>query len=60
MTAERGAVAASPPTGQVRVRTAHVVSSQQKAVLRIVRNLAIFNGGVIALIGIYAWSHAMS
>ena len=26
------------------VRTAHVVSSQQKAVLRIVRNLAIFNG----------------
>jgi len=29
----------------------HVVSSQQKAVLRIVRNLAIFNGGVILLIG---------
>jgi len=36
------------------VRTAHVVSSQQKAVLRIVRNLAIFNGVVIALIGLYA------
>jgi len=41
------------------VRTAHVVSSQQKAVLRIVRNLAIFNGGVILLIGAYAWFHAM-
>ena len=41
------------------VRIAHVVSSQQKAVLRIVRNLAIFNGGVIVLIGTYAWFHAM-
>jgi H+-transporting ATPase len=41
------------------VQTAHVVSSQQKAVLRIVRNLAIFNGGVILLIGIYAYAHAM-
>jgi H+-transporting ATPase len=41
------------------VRTAHVTSSQQKAVLRIVRNLAIFNGGVILLIGVYAWTHAM-
>jgi H+-transporting ATPase len=41
------------------VRTAHVVSSQQKAVLRIVRNLAIFNGGIIVLIGIWAWLHAM-
>ena len=41
------------------VRTAHVASSQQKAVLRIVRNLAIFNGGVILLIGVYAWTHAM-
>ena len=30
------------------VRTAHVVSSQQKAVLRVVRNLAIFNGFVVA------------
>ena len=29
------------------VRTAHVVSSQQKAVLRVVRNLAAFNGVVI-------------
>ena len=41
------------------VRTAHVVSSQQKAVLRIVRNLAIFNGVVILIIGAYAYFHAM-
>jgi H+-transporting ATPase len=41
------------------VRTAHVVSSQQKAVLRIVRNLAIFNAGVILLIGAYAYTHRM-
>jgi H+-transporting ATPase len=41
------------------VRTAHVISSQQKAVLRIVRNLAIFNGAVIFLIGVYAFTHAM-
>ena len=37
------------------VRTAHVVSSQQKAVLRVVRNLATFNGVVIALLVAYAW-----
>ena len=37
------------------VRTAHVVSSQQKAVLRIVRNLAMFDGAVILLIGVYAY-----
>src|SRR5487761_178478 len=37
------------------VRAAHVVSSQQKAVLRVVRNLAAFNGVVIlALVG-YAY-----
>jgi H+-transporting ATPase len=41
------------------VRTAHVVSSQQKAVLRIVRNLAIFNGIMILLIGAYSYAHAM-
>ena len=41
------------------VRTAHVVSSQQKAVLRIVRNLAIFNGVVILLIGTYAYFHSL-
>jgi H+-transporting ATPase len=34
------------------VRTAHVVSAQQKAVLRVVRNLAICNGFIIvALVG---------
>jgi H+-transporting ATPase len=32
------------------VRTAHVVSSQQKVVLRVVRNLAAFNGVVIMLL----------
>ena len=37
------------------VRTAHVVSSQQKAVLRVVRNLAAFNGGVIVMLVVYAW-----
>jgi H+-transporting ATPase len=37
------------------VRTAHVVSSQQKAVLRVVRNLAAFNGVVIVLLVGYAW-----
>ena len=41
------------------VQNAHVVSSQQKAVLRIVRNLAIFNGFVILLIGAYAYFHKM-
>ena len=37
------------------VRTAHVVSSQQKAVLRVVRNLAAFNGVVIVILAAYAW-----
>jgi H+-transporting ATPase len=37
------------------VRTAHVVSTQQKAVLRVVRNLAGFNGIVIVLLVAYAW-----
>jgi H+-transporting ATPase len=36
------------------VRTAHVVSSQQKAVLRVVRNLAAFNGVVIVVLVAYA------
>ena len=36
------------------VRTAHVESSQQKAVLRVVRNLALFNGVVIVLLVVYA------
>ena len=37
------------------VRTAHVVSSQQKAVLRVVRNLAAFNGVVIVMLVAYAY-----
>jgi H+-transporting ATPase len=37
------------------VRTAQAVSSQQTAVLRVVRNLAVFNGGVIVLLVAYAW-----
>jgi H+-transporting ATPase len=41
------------------VRTAHVVSSQQKAVLRVVRNLAMFNGTLIVMLVAYALAHAM-
>jgi H+-transporting ATPase len=41
------------------VRTAHVASSQQKAVLRVVRNLAVFNGLLIVLMVVYAHAHAM-
>jgi H+-transporting ATPase len=36
------------------VRTAHVVSAQQNAVLRVVRNLALFNGFVIVMLVSYA------
>jgi len=41
------------------VRTAHVVSSQQKAVLHVVRNLAVFNGILIVLLVAYALAKAM-
>lgn len=41
------------------IQTAHSVSSQQKAVLKIVRNLAIFNACVITFIGIYAWKERL-
>jgi H+-transporting ATPase len=41
------------------VRTAHVVSSQQKAVLRVVRNLAAFNGILIIIMVAYASAHSM-
>jgi H+-transporting ATPase len=41
------------------VRTAHVVSTQQTAVLKIVRNLAIFNSVVILAMGAYAYTHSM-
>jgi len=39
------------------VRTAHVESSQQKAVVRVVRNLAVFNGAIIVVLVGYA--HAL-
>src|ERR1700688_1538498 len=39
------------------VRTAHVESSQQKAVLLVVRNLALFNGVLIFLL--IAYAHAL-
>jgi H+-transporting ATPase len=41
------------------VRTAHVTSTQQKVVFRVVRNLALFNSGIIALLASYAWARAM-
>ena len=41
------------------VRTAHVVSSQQKAVLRVVRNLALFNTVIILVLVAYAYAIAM-
>ncbi len=41
------------------VRTAHVTSTQQKVVFKVVRNLAIFNSGVIVLLASYALLHAM-
>jgi H+-transporting ATPase len=41
------------------VRTAHVESTQQKTVVRVVRNLAIFNGAVIVLLVVYAHTRAM-
>ena len=41
------------------VRTAHVVSSQQKTVLRVVRSLAMFNSVVIVLMVAYAYALKM-
>ncbi len=41
------------------IRAAHVVSTQQKVVFRIVRNLALFNSAVIASLAAYACAHAM-
>jgi H+-transporting ATPase len=41
------------------VRTAYVVSTQQKAVFRVVRNLAGFNGAVTALLMVYAYHIGM-
>jgi H+-transporting ATPase len=41
------------------VLNAHVVSTQQKAVMRVVRNLAMFNGSLIVVLVAYAWFHGM-
>ena len=41
------------------VRTAHVESTQQKTVVRVVRNLALFNGVIIALLVLYAHTRKM-
>ncbi len=41
------------------VRTAHVESTQQKTVVRVVRNLAIFNGAIIVLLVAYARARQM-
>ena len=42
------------------IRTAHVASTQQKIVFRIVRNIALFNSAVIGLLVTYALVHGMS
>ncbi len=42
------------------VRTAYVVSTQQKAVFRVVRNLAGFNGAVTVLLMVYAYEIGMT
>jgi H+-transporting ATPase len=41
------------------VRTAHVESTQQKTVVRVVRNLAMFNGAIIVLLVAYAYARKM-
>lgn len=41
------------------VKTAHVAGTQQRAVLHVVRNLAIFNGAVIVALGLAAWKSGM-
>jgi H+-transporting ATPase len=41
------------------VRTAYVESTQQKTVVRVVRNLAIFNGAIIFLLVAYAHARKM-
>ena len=41
------------------VRTAHVESTQQKTVVRVVRNLAIFNGVIIVMLVAYAHARKM-
>ena len=42
------------------VRTAHIESSQQKVVLRVVRNIALFNAAVIVVLVAYATAHGLT
>jgi len=42
------------------VRTAHVESTQQKTVVRVVRNLAVFNGAIIVSLVAYAHAREMT
>jgi H+-transporting ATPase len=60
--AETTAIGTSTKFGRAAqlVGTAHAVGSQQKAVLRVVRNLAVFNGCVIALMVAFAVHRGMS
>jgi H+-transporting ATPase len=41
------------------VRTAHVTSEQQKAIFRVVRNLALINGAITGALLTYAWVVAL-
>jgi H+-transporting ATPase len=61
-TAEVTATGAQTKFGRTAelVRAAHVESSQQKAVLRVVRNLAMFNGVIIVMLVGYAYFLKMS
>src|SRR6202034_2428458 len=60
-TAQVTATAARTKFGRTAelVQTAHSISSQQTAVLKIVRNLAIFNSVVILLMGVFAYTHSL-
>ena len=42
------------------VRDAHAVDAQQRAVLRVVISLALFNGSVIVVLALYAWHIGMT
>jgi H+-transporting ATPase len=60
-TATVTATGASTKFGQTAelVRTAYVESTQQKTVVRVVRNLAMFNGAIILLLVAYAHTRKM-
>ena len=53
----RAAAGATPPLHAAElVRTAHVVSAQQKAIFKVIRNLALVNGAVAAALIAYAYA----